>query len=83
MTYSTRDSSTRSPWIHAVLGFFTFAGTQPVGLIDFDDALLARSRCHSTTLSLQVAAAARLAGDQNLELPAVSNFHHRALEGSL
>ena len=99
--------------VHGDLGLhnMVFAETQPVGLIDWDNAtvgdpaidvapfvkqfplanlaaafdndLLARARCHSKTLSLQVAAAARLAGDQNLELHAVTNFHRRALDGSL
>jgi len=99
--------------VHGDLGLhnLVFAGTRPVGLIDwdnatvgdpaidiapfvrqcplanlaaiFDDDLLARARFHSKTLSLQVAAATRLAGDQDLELYAVTNFQHRALEGTL
>ena len=99
--------------VHGDLGLhnMVFAGTHPVGLIDWDNAtvgdpaidiapfvrqfplailaatfdadLLARARCYSKTLSLQVAAAARLSGDQDLELHAVTNFYRRALEGTL
>ena len=109
----TLASPPRVTLVHGDLGLHNmlFAGTRPVGLIDWDNAtvgdpaidiapfirqfplanlaatfdhdLLARARCHSKTLSLQVAAAARLAGDQDLELHAVTNFHQRALEGSL
>ena len=100
-------------FVHGDLGLHNliFAGSQFVGIIDFDNAtvgdpaidlapfvrharvpnmvgffgddLLARARCHSKTLSLQVAAAARLNDDPDLERHALTNFHDRALAGTL